>query len=61
MVRTMTRQRAVWVLQQHAIHWRHDGAGWLEVLSVWTLDGVPGAEWVPCPGTLADLLAWLNY
>ena len=60
MARTLSVLRATWVLDRHDVAWRTAG-GWLEVLQEYHDGQQWTGQWVPCPGTLAELLAWLGY
>lgn len=55
------KQRFVEILENHCIQWRDNG-NWLDVCNVTTHQYIgTQEEWIICPMTIPELIAWLNY
>jgi hypothetical protein len=58
----MERTKAIKLLKLHSIdYYVVAETGELRILEAFTFGGSLHARFVPCPSTLADLMAWLGY
>ena len=56
----MTTASAIRILDNHSMHYRFE-SGVLMVEEVYTQDGEPFSNWIPCPASYRDLMFWLGY